>query len=277
MGAARVQPGLPDAAARAGAGGGRPPPARPAAPAGARRGVERLRRHGRARRRWRAAARDRPASRPLGPLDLDAGAHGPGRGAGDRRHHPRHPRHPGRAQRRPRLGADRELPRRPGRLCRAARPRRPRAVPHPAGLSPLREPRGGDQGARRRAGHPAAALVPARAGDPGRPFRRGGDHRARPRRDPGLDRAHPRGRLDRRRHRADAGALDPRGAGGDRGLRRPLAQRHPRRPRVGGAADRGRRPAPAGGEPEPGPRTRRPAGWRSTTGRACATSRRTPG
>ena len=124
---------------------------------------------------------------------------------------------------------------------RAAEPRRPRPVPDPAGLSPLRDPRGGDRGARRRAGHPAAALVAARAGDPGRPLRRGGDHPARPRGDPRLDRAHPRGPLDRRRHRADARAFDPRGARGDRGLRGALAEPDAGRPRVGGAADGGRR------------------------------------
>ena len=60
------------------------------------------------------------------------------------------------------------------------------------------------------------ALDPARAGDPRRRLRRGGDHPARPRRGAGLDRPHRRGPLGRRGDRADARALDRRGARGDR-------------------------------------------------------------
>ena len=59
-------------------------------------------------------------------VGLDAGAARPRERAGDRRHHPRHPGGARRPQRRARLGPDLELPRRPGRLHRAARPRRSR-------------------------------------------------------------------------------------------------------------------------------------------------------
>ena len=75
---------FPDADGGAGRRGGAKP-ARPAAAAGARRRVERLRGHGAADGGRRAAARHRPAPGAERALDLDAGADGPRRGAGDGR------------------------------------------------------------------------------------------------------------------------------------------------------------------------------------------------
>ena len=66
------------------------------------------------------------------------------------------------------------------------------------------------------------ALEPARAGDPRRRVRRGGGHAARPRRGAGLDRPQRRGPLGRGGDRADARALDRRGARRDQ---RPPARR----------------------------------------------------
>ena len=83
-GAAAVLRALPRREGGAGRRGGAKP-ARPAAAAGARRRLERLRRHGAADGGGRAAPRHRPAPRPERAVDLDAGADGPRRGAGDGR------------------------------------------------------------------------------------------------------------------------------------------------------------------------------------------------
>ena len=122
---------LPRAADRRGGGAAS---ARSGGAAGARRRVERLRGDGAADGGRRAAARHRPAPGLERAVDLDAGADGPARGAGDGRDDPGAPGGHRRAQRRPRLGADLELSRRPGRLYREAEPRRPGRVPDAAGL-----------------------------------------------------------------------------------------------------------------------------------------------
>ena len=77
-----------------------------------------------------------------------------------------------RAQRRSRLGADRELSRRPGPLYREAEPRRAGRISDADGLREAPDARCDHRGAGRRAGAFRAALDPARAGGAGRQFRR---------------------------------------------------------------------------------------------------------
>ena len=128
-------------------------------------------------------------------VDLDAGAHGPGRGAGDGRR-------PSPASRRSSIGRNADL----GWGLTSSylddqdvyierlNPDDPDAVPDPAGLPRLRDPRGGDRRARRRAGAPSRCAG-RRHGPviPGDNFGAGGDHPARPRGGARLDGA------DRRR------------------------------------------------------------------------------